>query len=255
MKNNWIPMPRFLLRKNALIKILKGIKLNNMNCLEIGFGSGDILKLIASKGSFITGFDFSNKAVEIAQQRIHNFKWKKHIRITKNIKDIAHSSYDIVMAFEVLEHIKDDELEIDNWLSYIKPGGSLILSVPAHMSKWNASDIWAGHYKRYEKNELIKMFEKRNIEIIKLWNYGFPLSLVLDKLLGAAKKNEVKGYDENTNKAELSKNSGIDRKNKLIYRMLSNDIALSPFYLIQSMFFNSDKGSGYILHVKKNEKK
>lgn len=253
-KNDWIPMPRFLLRKNALIKIFKKMELTNSKCLEFGFGAGDYLKYFASKGANVTGFDFSKAAVEIAKQRIDGFEYSKNINFVENIDELKEETFDIVLACEVLEHIENGIETLDSWMSYLKPGGSLIISVPAHMSKWNESDVWAGHYKRYEKNELLDYSKSRNLELKSLWNYGFPLSLVLDKLLGASKKGEVANFDESTDKAELSKNSGVDRKNRFIYRLLSNDLALFPFYLIQRMFFNFDLGSGYILHLKKNEK-
>jgi len=253
-KDKWLPMPRFLLRQNALKKILKKLKLENKKCLEMGFGAGENLKHIAQKGAIVTGFDFSKKAAELAKQRINGLDFTHKITITENTGVLIESSFDMVFAFEVLEHIEEDEKELDKWLSYVKPGGSLIMSVPAHMSKWNASDVWAGHYRRYEKSDLKNMFLSRKLKIEKLWNYGFPLSIILDKILGSSKKMVLKKYTESLDKTKMSKNSGIDRKNKLIYRLISNNIVLYPFYLLQSAFYNKDIGSGYIVHVKKNEK-
>lgn len=246
-------MPRFLLRKNALMRIFKKMHVQNSQCLEFGFGSGYYLKYFADRGAKITGFDFSPAAVNLAKHTIHNCCHPENVIFAESATKIETQSFDLVLAFEVLEHIENDIDTLDQWLSYLKPGGSLILSVPAHMSKWNDSDVWAGHYKRYEKKELINYSKSRGLELVSLWNYGFPLSLLLDRILGVAKKNEVSTYDQSIDKAELSKNSGVDRKNKLLYRLLSNDIALFPFYLLQRIFFNFDLGSGYILHLKKDE--
>lgn len=251
---NWLPMPRFLLRKSALNSILKNMNLKNKKCLEIGFGAGEILKLLASKDARVTGFDFSEDAAEIARKRTNKFQKKENISITTNLDEIKQENFDIILALEVLEHIKDDHLVFSQWLKYLKPGGSLILSVPAHMDKWGDNDVWAGHYRRYEKNELIAMCDENNTSILQLWNYGYPLTIILDKLLHSSKKNEVEDIKStNISNDELSKKSGIKRDNKLIYRLLSNDIALFPFYILQKLFYKNDIGSGYILHLQKKQ--
>lgn len=252
--DNWLPMPRFLLRKNALNSILKGITLKNKQCLEFGFGAGEILKLLASKGANVTGFDFSQDAAEVAKNRIIGCNNSGNISIKTNIDEIKQGEFDIVIALEVLEHIKNDHEVFTQWLKYLKPGGSLILSVPAHMDKWGDSDVWAGHYRRYEKKDLIAMCNENNTSILQFWNYGYPLSIILDRLLHSSKKNEVKDIKlTDISNDELSKKSGIKRDNKLIYRLLSNDIALSPFYILQNLFYKKDISSGYILHIQKKQ--
>ncbi len=250
--SNWIPMPRFLLRKSALNSILKTLDLNGKECLEIGFGAGEILKFIASKGAKITGFEFSDDAAVLAKNRIKFFNNQKNIHITTNSDEIKHSNYDVVLALEVLEHIKEDKFVFSQWLEYLKPGGSFILSVPAHMSNWGYSDVWAGHYRRYEKSDLIQMCEEQGLKVQQIWNYGYPLTIILDKILHQSKKNNIKSIkDKDISNEELSKKSGIDRDKKLIYQVISNEIVLYPFYLLQKIFFNMDLGSQYILHVKK----
>lgn len=250
--DNWLPMPRFLLRKNALSSILKSMNLHNKKCLEIGFGAGEILKLLAAKEANVTGFDFSQDAAEMARQRISGCKNNNKINIKTNIDEIEPGEFDVVLALEVLEHIEDDKQVFSQWLKYLKPGGSLILSVPAHMAKWGDNDVWAGHYRRYEKIDLISMCEENNVSILKFWNYGYPITIILDKLLHGSKKNEVENIkNTDISNDELSKQSGIKRDNKLIYRLLSNDISLFPFYVLQKLFYTKDFGSGYILHIQK----
>lgn len=254
MKNNndWVPMPRFLLRKDAFKRTIKKIPLKNKNILEVGFGSGEILKMMASYGSNVTGFDFSSEAADLAKERIASDNNSNNITITQDESNLLKNHYDLVIAFEVLEHIEDDSEVFKRWLSYVKPGGSLIISVPAHQSKWCKNDVWAGHIKRYEKIDLINLCKDLRLPIKNLWNYGYPLTIVLDEMLNNLRnvnKNDLHNSDE---KIQLTKKSGIDRKNKFIYRLLSNDFALFPFYILQRLFFKKDLGSGYILHAIKN---
>ncbi len=253
--NDWIPMPRFLLRKSAIKQLMRKLNLKNKKVLEFGFGSGEMLRWFHSEGAKTSGVDFSSAAVSMAQKRLRDFNLLNEIELLPNSEKIPASSMDVVCAFEVLEHVKDDTGVLHEWMNLIKPGGSLILSVPAHMSKWNESDVWAGHYRRYEKQQLIDLFKKEKYEIVSLWNYGFPLSLLLDKFLGKSKIKEVKNLADDVEKEALSQKSGTERQNKLVYRMISNDIVLYPFYLIQKLFFEKDIGSGYLIHVIKHDKK
>ena len=57
-----------------------------------------------------------------------------------------------MLYFNVLEHIKDDKLEIQNALNKLNPGGHLIILVPAHQKIYSKLDKAVGHYKRYEIN-------------------------------------------------------------------------------------------------------
>ena len=250
--DNWFAMPRFLLRKNALITMLKHLNLNEKDCLEVGYGAGEILKLIAEYDAKVTGFDFSEEALDLVQHRLNTFHKKDNIHLTSDEEELKIGGYDYVFAFEVLEHIKNDQWTFSKWLEYLKPGGSLFLSVPAHMKKWGDSDVWAGHYRRYEKKELIQLCVNNDAVIKELWNYGYPLSIILDKLLHSSKKNEVRMIGSSAvSNDERSKKSGIKRDNKLLYRLISNDLMLYPFYILQKLFYKTDLGSGYILHILK----
>ena len=249
--DKWIPMPRFLLRKSALKKIIKNLNLKDKKCLEIGYGAGETLKLLVQKGAIVDGFDFSEDARSLAKTRLQHVDYSENIKLFDDEREVKENQYDIIFAFEVLEHIGDDEQELKQWDKYLKSQGQIILSVPAHMSKWSVSDVWAGHFRRYEKKELQDLLENSNFKVVSLWNYGFPLSNLLDKFLGSQKKKELQNIDGELDIAEQSKKSGIDRKNTLLYKILFNDFMLFPFYLLQKLFFTKDVGSGYIVHAKK----
>lgn len=249
--DKWTPMPRFLLRKAAFKKLVSNISFQDKQILEIGFGAGEMLRWFHAQGAKTTGVDFSPLALDMAKERLDIYGVLNDIKLYSNTELIEPSSIDVLCAFEVLEHIKDDVKTLDNWINLLKPQGSLIISVPAHMSKWNESDEWAGHYRRYEKKELIALFDNKNLRIEKIWNYGFPLSLLLDKLLGSNKRSEVENLDNGAEKEILSQKSGTERQNKLLYKIICNDWVLFPFYLIQQLFFRKDIGSGYLVHIKK----
>ena len=245
--DTWLPYPRYLLRKHLVKKILGGKDVVRRKCLEIGYGSGDMLLLYAKLGMEAYGYDYSPLAFVNASNRIAmHAELEGNIILYEKESDMKQRKYDYLMAYEVLEHIQDDGATLSGWKNMLAPRGQMIISVPAHKHKWGASDIAVGHYRRYEKDELIALCGKCGITVHTIWCYGFPLSLLLDPLLHSSRKGEASAYD-GARKEDRSKESGVKRKKNIFYRLLFNDIVLFPFYVLQDLFLGRDWGSGYIV--------
>jgi len=249
MNDVWIPMPRYKLRKSLVKRLIKQYDLKG-NSLELGYGAGDMLLLYAKAGMVAEGYDFSSMAYDNASYRINQTIFKDQITLLEQVQAVKEQYYHCLFAFEVLEHIEEDEAALLNWKHYLKANGYLIMSVPAHERKWGASDIAVGHYRRYEKHALEKKLTKAGFKVHTVWSYGYPLTIALDYALH---KNAQKQLDaaKITDKASLSKLSGIDRKPSLANKILASDLFLSPFYLLQSVFLNTDLGSGYLVVAQK----
>ena len=81
---------------------------------------------------------------------------------------------DAIISVNVLEHIKDDEIELGNYArSLSKNNGALCLFVPARMEIYAQIDSDFGHYRRYTKKELREKLERAGFKIEKLHYYGF----------------------------------------------------------------------------------
>ena len=59
--------------------------------------------------------------------------------------------YDLIGAFDVIEHIDDDRAGIASIATKLKPGGKFIMTVPAHPWMWSAHDVVNHHKRRYSK--------------------------------------------------------------------------------------------------------
>jgi glycosyltransferase involved in cell wall biosynthesis/SAM-dependent methyltransferase len=247
-KDEWLPLPRYRLRKNIIKRILGKENPRGKKCLEIGYGSGDMLVLYAKLGMEVYGFDFSPLAYENASRRIDkHIELKDRITLYSDESLVESRQYDYIMAFEVLEHIEKDLEALEKWMALLKPGGTILLSVPAHKRKWGHSDVAAGHFRRYERDELTALSTEAGVKIIRLLNYGFPLTLLLDPVLHRSHRGEAR----NMKKEEFSKESGIRRKNNLLIRIFSSCFFLFPFCVAQRWFFGTELGSGYILEGRK----
>lgn len=111
-------------RKADLSKPLKGLSL-----LDVGCGGGLLAESLACLGARVTGFDVSAKAIAVARQHARKTGQKITYR-TGRIEDIAGNKtcYDIVTAFEILEHIKQPDVFLEAVMDVLKPGGVLVLA-------------------------------------------------------------------------------------------------------------------------------
>jgi len=98
-------------------------------------------------------------------------------------------SFDLVCAFDVIEHVENDLLAISEMKRVCKKGGMLTVTVPAFMSLWSHHDIVNQHYRRYTQTNLIKLFTANELNYNKLTYYNTLLFIpiyifrVLSKLV------------------------------------------------------------------------
>lgn len=154
------------------------------------------------------------------------------------------------MALEVLEHIEDDRAALEQWARWLRPGGVLLLSVPAHMARWNARDVWAGHYRRYERPNLENVLDRCGLEVRKVECYGVPLANLLERLAHWRYRAALAPHETEKTSAERTARSGVDRGvESRLFGLLRNPlgvVAMRCCCLAQVPFLGSDLGSGYI---------
>jgi SAM-dependent methyltransferase len=248
MEDNWLPMPRYKLRKYLVKRALNQESVFGKTCLEFGYGSGDMLLLFASLGLDVVGFDISELAFENARLRIENHPaLKGKIQLVGDKTGAYGRRYDFIMAFEVLEHIEDDLSCIRGWWNILNEEGKLLISVPAHQRKWGENDISAGHYRRYERSQMSELLQSGGFRIKHFWNYGYPISILLDVFL----QRRSGGPNMDLSKEELSKLSGIKRKRGLLNRLVSSDFFLAPFLVLQRFFLEKDLSSAFLVVAEK----
>jgi len=77
----------------------------------------------------------------------------------------ASNTFDVVSAFDVVEHCADDELAVNELVRVLAPGGRLLLSVPAYQWAWSDHDVRAGHHRRYTKPQIRELVEATGLRI------------------------------------------------------------------------------------------
>ena len=88
--------------------------------------------------------------------------------------------YDLVCAFEVLEHLADDAAALADWATLVTPGGHLMISVPAFGHRFGPMDTRVGHYRRYDPGELAERLVEAGLVAPRVQVYGWPLGYALE---------------------------------------------------------------------------
>lgn len=186
--------PQYVLRRNLILHLLDRYQPGRF--LEFGCGRGELLAHLVERGFSGIGVEISDAARAVAAARCERLG--DAVEVVGNARELGNQRFSFVMAFEVLEHIDDDAAALREWLEYLEPGGTFLLSVPAHMSKWTDADTYGGHQRRYERVQLEHLLQSAGLEIEELWSYGFPVTAVTRRLRGLAyrrRMREIHGLD------------------------------------------------------------
>jgi len=167
--------PRAWLRWDVVSRLLDGVPTPTV--LEIGCGQGAMGARLARRGRYL-GVEPDAASGAVAEARVAAAGGSvlpgDHTAVP------AGSTYDLVCAFEVLEHIKDDTAALADWVGFVRPGGRLLLSVPAFRSRYGPTDEQIGHYRRYDPDELGARLGEAGLVDARVTIYGWPLGEVME---------------------------------------------------------------------------
>lgn len=142
----------FKARNELILWALRRYSPDAHHFLEVGCGTGFVLSGIAGAhpGMALSGSEIFLAGLSHAAQRVPTARFMqmdaRHVPFVEE--------FDAVGAFDVLEHIEEDEAVLAQLHKALKPGGVLLLSVPQHPWLWSASDEYACHVRRYTCSEI-----------------------------------------------------------------------------------------------------
>jgi SAM-dependent methyltransferase len=82
------------------------------------------------------------------------------------------ASFDLVCAFDIIEHVDDEDGAFSELSRVMRPGAALLLSIPLHPSLWTAFDDFVGHKRRYEPEHLLAKLTQHHLAIERSAAYG-----------------------------------------------------------------------------------
>jgi len=155
--------------------------------LEIGCGTGHNLSMLSGFGH-VDGLELDDEAAALSEKRLG----RKVMRSPLPELDQVPDNYDLIGAFDVIEHIEDDHAALAAIATKLKSGGKFMMTVPAHPWMWTAHDVANHHKRRYSKRALRSLIESSPLKLERL---GYFNSLLFPIAVAERAASKLRGKD------------------------------------------------------------
>jgi SAM-dependent methyltransferase len=153
--------------------------------LDIGAAGGGNTRVLRRHGWRPVAVEFSAEGAEVARARGLDV-----LRADARWLPVASRSMDLVVAFDVLEHIREDHLAAEEIRRVLRPGGTALIAVPCDPALWSAHDEAVGHVRRYTRQSLLGLMDKADLHVDELWSWN-----VLLRPVAAWRRKKSSGSD------------------------------------------------------------
>jgi len=209
----------FKVRANILINQIKKLGLkSNSKILNVGACTYKTSELLEAFGKVIS-VEFDEDCCAFVKQKLG----KEMIQASATALPFADNSFDLICAFDVIEHIENDALAIQEIKRVTKENGFVFLSVPAYQFLWSYHDVVNHHFRRYTLKNLLSLVAPPKNKIIKKTYFNSILfaPILILRLLSKFKSNKVEA--EKSNLEVFDNNKLI---NRIFYKLFSIEVSL-----------------------------
>jgi SAM-dependent methyltransferase len=189
--------------------------------LEIGCGTGHNLPMLAEFGT-VDALELDDEAREFAEKRVGR---KIMSAPLPELKGVKKRHYDLIGAFDVIEHIDDDRAAVASIASRLKPGGKFVMTVPAHQWMWSAHDTVNHHKRRYSKRALRALIGQSPL---RLESMGYFNSLLFPAAVAERLASRLRGKDDADLKLPPAPLNALLEKTFALERHLVGRLPLTP---------------------------
>lgn len=172
-QTHWWYVARRRILSDVVRRIVKPPK--DARILEIGCGTGHNFGMLGAFGT-VDGLEVDTAARKIASERLGRPVGDAPLPALDGIAD---GSYDLIALLDVLEHVEKDEAALASIRTKLKPGGRILLTVPANRWMWSAHDTVHHHFRRYNGGTLRAVIRKTGLKAEMLSHFNtilFPLA-------------------------------------------------------------------------------
>lgn len=168
----------FRSRNHLIIWTLKRYFPGIKSFLEVGCGTAFVLSGIEQALPHITlyGSEIFTAGLHLAEKRLSNASLFQmdacHIPFQKE--------FDVIGAFDVIEHIRDDATVLQQMYRATCKGGGILLTVPQHQWLWSYVDEYSHHFRRYRADSLRQLVEAAGFQVVRMTSF---VSLLLPLML------------------------------------------------------------------------
>ena len=158
-QHHWWFRARRRILEELIVRVVRPPKGGRV--LEVGCGTGHNLAMLGKFGHL----DASE--LDFAARTLSTKRLGREVKEAKlpDLSMFKRNEYDLVALLDVLEHVPDDLASLRAIHRRLKPGGALLLTVPANPWMWSAHDAAHHHFRRYTKKQLKELFLRSGLEI------------------------------------------------------------------------------------------
>lgn len=137
------------------------------SALDVGAAGGGNTRVLRDLGWSVAALEFGAEGAQVCVERRLDV-----VRADATRLPVASSSLDLVVAFDVLEHLDDDKAAATGVFDAVRPGGHFLVAVPADPRLWSAHDDAVGHVRRYTRQSLSELLAGAGFELGRMasWN-------------------------------------------------------------------------------------
>ena len=208
---HWFPCGR----RRILQSLVARLTPTPAKIADIGCGTGANFNMLAGFAP-VVGVDFSPQAITYCRMR----GLTRTLVASLPQLPFGNGAFDLVCAFDVIEHIEDDAGAVRELLRICRPGGTLLLTVPAYNWLWSQHDEANQHKRRYNRAMLRQLLAPQPADIVKLshFNIVMALPIILVRFIGKIKDKLFPPTD-----AKLNFVKTPDLLNYLLLRIFSTE--------------------------------
>ncbi len=203
----------FVARRHLIISLIESHypRDGRLRILDIGCGTGKMLDELAAFGD-VVGADFSPEALQFCVTRGVGADLA---RADARRLPFADGAFDVVTAMDIIEHIDDDKAASSEIFRVLRPGGRLLVTVPAFTSLWSEHDEALHHHRRYTVPRLKDLFQRVGLAVDRvsytvttlfpaIWAYRQVSNLLPQRRGDGEKQANLVHFSEPVNAALLS---------------------------------------------------
>jgi SAM-dependent methyltransferase len=205
--------------------------------VEVGAGMGAMGFRLANRYDY-RGYEPDLSSHQVAASRLAALG-RGEVRNT-DIPAEPDRLFDVVCAFEVLEHIDDDAAALNSWARWLAPGGHIVMSMPSQPDRFGAWDERVGHFRRYSRGSLGAVLMGAGFEVRSIESWGMPLGYLLEAARNRLARRRLgeTGVGTAGSGRVYQPAAGLGR---------AVEVAMWPVAVVQKPFANTDKGIGYVV--------
>lgn len=170
--------PRHEYRESLILRRFVPM-LTGTSLLNAGAGAGSMTYKLVDRGFDVTSVEYSPALVERVRQELG----RRQVTSSNPVAvgdlqtlDLPTAAFDGAVCAEVLEHLDDDRAAAGHLARVLRPGGALVVSVPADPFRFDWVDRWAGHRRRYTADGLRELLAGAGFVDVEVTGWGFPVT-------------------------------------------------------------------------------